>query len=135
MPEQDQESFVKEHREDAGTHIHATIRVVIPVRKRKEVLMILRSIVEQTRHIEGCNGCRLYQDLQDERALMLQESWAGEKALRRHLRSEAFRHILLVVEMATEAPEIRFDWISRSTGIETIKDARAERKTLTGMIA
>jgi quinol monooxygenase YgiN len=97
--------------------------------------MLLRSIVEQTRHIEGCAGCRLYQDLQDERALMLEESWAGEKALRRHLRSEAFRHILLVVEMATEAPEIRFDWISHSAGIETINDARLDRKPLTGMTA
>jgi hypothetical protein len=46
--------------------------------------------------------------------------------LRRHLRSETFRNVLLVVEMASEAPEIRFDRVSHSTGIGTIAQARGE---------
>jgi hypothetical protein len=44
--------------------------------------------------------------------------------LLRHLRSATFRNILLVVEMASQKPEIRFDRISHSTGIETIEQAR-----------
>lgn len=90
--------------------------------------MVLRATVEQTRHIEGCAGCRLYRDAQEVGALLIEESWTDKNALYRHLRSDAFQHILLVVEMAAEAPEIRFDWISRSTGIETVEAARGERK-------
>lgn len=133
MPEDDyQVSPAEVHRQDAGTRIRATVRVLIPARKRREALAVLGSIVEQTRHTEGCTGCRLYRDVQEVGALLIEESWTDKKALDRHLRSDAFHHILLVVEMATEAPEIRFDWISRSTGIETVEAARGERKTRNG---
>jgi hypothetical protein len=41
-----------------------------------------------------------------------------------HLRSDEYRNLLLILEMALEQPEIRFDTISGSTGIETIEKAR-----------
>ncbi len=41
-----------------------------------------------------------------------------------HLRSDEYRNLLLVLEMALKEPEIRFDTISSSTGIETIEKAR-----------
>jgi hypothetical protein len=46
--------------------------------------------------------------------------------LQRPLRSATFRNILLVVEMASQTPEIRFDRISHSTGIDTIEQAREQ---------
>jgi quinol monooxygenase YgiN len=55
---------------------------------------------------------------------MIEEIWASREGLQRHLRSATFRNILLVVEMASQAPEIRFDRISHSTGIDTIEQAR-----------
>jgi hypothetical protein len=36
--------------------------------------------------------------------------------------------VLLVVEMAVEPPEIRFDAISNSTGLETIEKARSQAR-------
>jgi hypothetical protein len=57
---------------------------------------------------------------------MLEEMWAGETALHKHLRSADFRNVLLVVEMASEPPEIRFDRISSSTGLNTIGEVRSE---------
>jgi len=41
-----------------------------------------------------------------------------------HIRSDEYRNLLMVLEMALEQPEIRFDIISSSTGIETIEKAR-----------
>jgi quinol monooxygenase YgiN len=69
-----------------------------------------------------------------EGALLLEESWGDEEALHRHLRSESFRHILLVVEMAAETPEIRFDWVDRSAGIEFVETARGHRGTPGGLV-
>ncbi len=108
------------------TSIHATIRIVVPAKKRKEALIILGATIEQTRLDEGCLSCRLYQDVLEERAIMLEEIWSGEEHLERHLRSDKFRTVLMVVEMAVQPPEIRFDRVSHSTGIRTIALARGE---------
>jgi quinol monooxygenase YgiN len=115
-----------EDQHEAKRRIDASIRIIIPAKKRKEALIILSSLIEQTKLEGGCISCRLYRDVQDERALMLEEIWTGEKDLERHLRSDKFLAVLLVVEMATEFPEVRFDLISHSTGIDTIEKARAK---------
>jgi quinol monooxygenase YgiN len=106
--------------------IHATIRMLLPAGKRKEALIIIGSMIERIKLEEGCISCRLYQDVLEKRALMLEEMWAGETALHKHLRSADFRKVLLVVEMAREPPEIRFDLISSSTGLNTIVEVRGE---------
>lgn len=124
---------VAEEPNDPGIRIHATIRMLIPARKRKEALVILGSMIERIRLEEGCLSCRLYQEVRKERALMFEELWAGDTGLRRHLCSATFRNILLVVEMATEAPEIRFDRISHSTGIDTIAQARGQLEPAPGV--
>jgi quinol monooxygenase YgiN len=100
--------------------------MLFETRKRKEALSILGSMIERINLEDGCISCRLYQDILDERALMLEEMWAGEPNLHKHLRSVDFRNVLLVVEMASEPPEIRFDRISSSTGIRTIIEVRGE---------
>ena len=107
--------------------ICATIRISLTARRYKEARDILASMIERINLEEGCISCRLYRDVLEERALMLEEMWTGETALHKHLRSADFRNVLLVVEMASETPEIRFDWISSSTGIETVEAARGER--------
>jgi quinol monooxygenase YgiN len=106
--------------------VHATIRLNISTKNRKEALMILGSMIEQTKLEEGCISCRLYQDVHQEGALMLQERWSSEKDLQRHLRSDKFHTVLLVVEMATEPPEIRFESSAHSAGVEVIEQARAQ---------
>ncbi|MFY9941302.1 MAG: antibiotic biosynthesis monooxygenase family protein [Desulfobacterales bacterium] len=109
---------------DPEIRIHATFRMLIPAKKRKEALVILGSMIERIKLEAGCISCRLYQEVKGTRAVMLEEIWASREGLLRHLRSAAFRNILLVVEMASQAPEIRFDRISHSTGIDTIEQAR-----------
>ena len=59
---------------------------------------------------------------------MLEELWTSNEELRHHLRSDEYRRILLVVEMAAEPPEIRFDTIAHSTGVETIEQARIQNR-------
>ena len=46
----------------------------------------------------------------------------------RYLRSDQYHKVLLVLEMALKQPEVRFDIISRSTGIETIEKARSHTR-------
>jgi quinol monooxygenase YgiN len=104
--------------------IRASIRVLLPPEKRNEALIILKSVIKQTELEPGCISCRLYQDSSKKHALMLEEIWDSETDLQHHLGSDKFLTVLLVVEMSIERPEVRFDVISHSTGMETIEKVR-----------
>ena len=104
--------------------ILATIRMIIPPKKRDGALKKLRSVVEPCQDDPNCLSCHIYGDLQEKDVLMIEEIWRAEENLDLHLRSDEYRNLLLVLEMALKQPEIRFDTISNSTGIETIEMAR-----------
>jgi quinol monooxygenase YgiN len=106
--------------------IQATIRMLLPPQKRAEGLKILRSVAELCRDDPGCIGCHIYRDLQKKNLLMLEQVWRSEEDLDLHIRSDEYRNLLLVLEMATEFPKVRFDVISHSTGMDTIEKARAK---------
>jgi len=124
MPKPRRTHPATEEHPEVEIRIHATVRICLPARRRKEARDILASMIEWIKLEEGCISCRLYQDILEKHALMLEEIWVGETNLHRHLRSDEFRNVLLVVEMASEPPEIRFDRISSSTGISTVMEVR-----------
>jgi quinol monooxygenase YgiN len=104
--------------------IRSTIRMLIPQEKQSEALDILGSMIEEVQFEPGCISSRLYRGVKDERSIMIEELWECEEDVRRHLRSKKYGKILMVIEMASEFPEIRFDIISGSSGLETIEKER-----------
>ena len=105
--------------------VHATIRMLMEPKDIKETLEILRRVVEHTRVEPGCISCCIYQDVQQERAIMLEELWSSQEDLRTHLCSTDYQRILLLLEMAHTQPEIRFSTILASRGFEAIAEARS----------
>ena len=59
---------------------------------------------------------------------MFEETWRSEKDLGHHLRSDEYLNMLLVIEMGLKHPEVRFNTVSTSTGIETIEKARSHTR-------
>jgi quinol monooxygenase YgiN len=108
--------------------ILATVRMAIPPQKSGEVLKILRSMAEQCRDHPGCLGCHIYEDLEEKNVLVLEEVWRAEEDLDYHLRSGEYLNLLLILEMSVKQPEIRFDTISGSAGIEAIEKARSRAR-------
>jgi quinol monooxygenase YgiN len=104
--------------------ILATVRMAIPPQKRDEALKILRLTAEECGIQPSCLSCRIYEDVREHGVLMFEERWRSQEDLERHLRSDGYYKVLLVMEMALELPDIRFDTISGSTGIETVEKAR-----------
>ena len=96
--------------------------------KLDDALQILHSIIERIRAETGCLSCSVFQDKENECMLVYEEKWKNDETLQRHLRSEEYKKILLVMEMATTHPEIRFDTISHSSGVETIEQARIRKE-------
>lgn len=103
----------------------STIRMVLPVEKYHDALRVFRILVMQYRDCPGCLSFHIYRDTELENVLMLQGNWETEEKLGQHIRSNEYRNLLLVLEMSLEQPEIRFDTISSSTGIETIEQLRS----------
>jgi len=108
--------------------VRSIIRMLIPLEKQSEALEILGSMIEQTQFEPGCLSCRLYRGVEDTLAIMLEELWLSEEDVQRHLRSDKYHKVLLVVEMAVEPPEIRFDTIALSMGVERIEQARTHTR-------
>jgi quinol monooxygenase YgiN len=109
-------------RKDMGV-VHSTIRMLIPLKKQSEALEILQTVSAQIQFNPNCISTHLYRGVDDGRAVMIEERWTSDEHVIQHLRSDIYRRILLVVEMAEEPPEIIFDVIERSTGIEKIEKA------------
>ena len=109
--------------------VHSSIRITIPSNKRIEAQKILMSLAERTRVESGCINCNIYQGIDDTNIIMIDQLWQSNEDLERHLRSDDYLKLLLIVEMALKKPEIRFDTISNSTGFDTIEK---DRSTLHG---
>ena len=106
----------------------ASIRMIIPLKERDGALKILISTAEQCKIHPGCLGCHIYDDVQENNVLMFEEMWRNEEDLAQHLRSKEYQDVLLVMEMALKHPEVRFNTVSISTGIETIEKARSSKE-------
>jgi quinol monooxygenase YgiN len=104
--------------------IIATMKIMVHPAKRDDALAILHSVTQQARIDPECISSSVYCDVESVNVIILEELWSNEEALERHLRSDDYYKVLLVAEMALAPPEIRFDTISSSAGIEFVNKAR-----------
>jgi quinol monooxygenase YgiN len=109
--------------------IIAMVRVVVPGSKRAEVLQALRLLRGPTAARMGCVSCHVYRDDEHENALLLLQQWASEEDLDRYIRSDLYSTILAVMETASEPPDIRFDTVACTAGVELVEAARHGRGT------
>ena len=107
----------------------AMVRVVVPESKRVEVLQALRLLRGPTAARMGCDSFHVYRDDEHENALLLLQQWASEADLDRYIRSDLYSTILAVIETAIEPPDIRFDTIAATAGVELVAAVRHGRAT------
>ena len=70
-------------KKGAELMVHATIGMDIPREKAREALEILRSMAERTRVEPGCISCRIYHDVQEDHAIMIEELWRSQEEVER----------------------------------------------------
>jgi quinol monooxygenase YgiN len=92
--------------------------------KRKDLSKALYSSLGPTRVEPGCVECRLYQDCSDTNTHYLESRWETSDDLIRHIRSDAFKRLLLLMELGAEAPSIEFFTVSDVKGLDFIEAAR-----------
>ncbi len=105
--------------------ISFTLRLLVPSARRQKLLQSVEALLPPTRVQPDCVSARLYIDAEDANRLILIEQWTSRAALDRHLNSESSRVIVAAMELSLEPPEVRFDTIQHSGGIEVFTQARA----------
>ncbi len=100
------------------------LELVLPNRKREDILDILKSVETQTRLKTGCVNCGIYIGCNDERTVLYFEAWHTREDLYAHIRSDLYFRILAAIDLAAKVPELHFHEVSDSAGIELIKSLR-----------
>jgi quinol monooxygenase YgiN len=104
--------------------IIGTVRILPPPDRHSAVLEVLRSVQGPVRAQAGCVTCDILDERGPEAAIVLLERWETAEALEAHLRSEAYARILGAVELSGSQPDIRFEHVSASEGLELVERLR-----------
>jgi quinol monooxygenase YgiN len=104
--------------------IIGTVRILPPAERYASVLEVLRSVQGPVRAQPGCASCDIYDEQGQEPAIVFIERWESQAALEAHLRSEMYRRILGAIELSGARPDVRFEHVSASEGIELIERSR-----------
>lgn len=107
--------------------IVCTLVLTLSETDRRKVIASLSPLIGSTRIQPGCRACSLLFDAEDSRRLVLWEEWDTQEHLDRHLRSEDYRRVLAAIELSQEAPQLRFDVVENTGGLEIVEAARMPR--------
>lgn len=97
------------------------LRITVPSKKRDAALEILRLFTGPKSVQLGCVTCQLYLDIDDANTLTLIEELESWKSLYMYILSDEFRNLLVVMDMASEPPEILVSMVSCSKGWDLVE--------------
>lgn len=103
--------------------VEATVRIVAPEEKRKELLDVLGSLQGPTEATKGCLGCHVLSDVSHESIVFYVVRWDDRRALEDHFRSERFRRLLPYIEMSLEPPQVEVNSLNHIGGLSIILEA------------
>ena len=103
------------------------IAILVAPEKREDLRRALGSLVEPTRVEPGCISCDLYCDAGNQNRFCFETRWESEQELIRHIRSDRYRNLLILLELSSEPPSVEFHDVVQTKGMEFIRSVREER--------
>ena len=104
--------------------IVTSTKISIKPENHKEFLQTLNSLIGRIRGGKGCLGYNLYRDVENDNDFVIVEEWETQADLDNHLRSDRFGVLLGALNLLSDTPEIRFNTLAHTVGIEAIKSFR-----------
>lgn len=102
--------------------ILATLRMNVQPERRSDLLETMRGMLEPVRVERGCISYCLYEDVEDRNTFILVEEWKTQSDLERHIRTDNQRRILALMDILSEQPDLQFNTVSHTSGMELIED-------------
>jgi len=99
--------------------------ISVPHGKRQELGKALASLIGPIQVQPGCLSCRLFQAWPLDNGLQIEARWENEEDLIRHLRSDFYKRLLLLMELGATPPVLEFLTVVEFRGLELVEAARA----------
>lgn len=93
-----------------------------------EAAAALRSLVGPVRSEPGCRSTRFMTEAGDRCQLIWTEEWRSIEDFKLHLRTEAFRRVLAVIELAAGPPVVEIDDVSSRRGFELVEEILSQTR-------
>lgn len=92
----------------------------------ERALQVLLSDVGRTEALSGCMSCSVSRDAVELDRVIYRLEWESEASLKKHLRSEAFRRVLVAVDMCMEEPRVEIGSMSGRRGLAYLREMWGE---------
>ena len=96
--------------------------MIVRPERRSDLLETMRGMLEPARVERGCLSYRFYEDVENSNAFILLEEWATQEDLERHIAKDNQRRILGLMDLLSEKPELRFNTVLHTAGMDLIED-------------
>ena len=101
-----------------------SVRIVVTPAKREQLRRALAAWAGPTAVESGCVSCRILQEGSDLDAFCYQAQWRSRDDLLRHLRSEHYKRLLMLMDLGSEPPVVEFHTVAETRGLDLIEFAR-----------
>lgn len=100
------------------------ISIVAARGKGQEMGRSLASLVGPIQVQKGCLSCRVFQAWPDLSELKVETCWGDKNDVIRHLQSDTYKSLLLLMELSPVAPVLAFYTVLEVQGLDLVKTAR-----------
>lgn len=91
---------------------------------RQKLGSALASLMGPTQVQPGCLSCRVFEDWQCPGEFRIEANWESEQDLTRHLQSDAYKSLLLLMELSPTSPIVAFYTVEKVRGLDLVEEAR-----------
>jgi quinol monooxygenase YgiN len=104
-----------------------TLLKIVPMAGKRDVLLeILHSIEDSLRGRTACIDCGVFEQPEEERAILYFDQWLSLEDLSVHVRSELYLRMLVAMELAERPPEVNFHEIAVTKELTWVKAQRVK---------
>ena len=100
------------------------IGISAPDGRKQQMGSALVSLTGPTHVQAGCLGCRLFQNWQEPYEFLIEAEWAAEGDLIRHLQSDTYKQLLLLMELSPRPPVVQFYTVQDVRALDLVQEAR-----------
>jgi len=100
------------------------VSIAVRPEKREELRRALSAWRGPAGVEQGCLSCQILQEFDGSGAIWYVAQWGSENDLLRHLRSDHYKRLLVLMDSADEPPLIQFHNVMKTAGLELVQHAR-----------
>jgi quinol monooxygenase YgiN len=101
------------------------MRISVPHHEKQEFTKALESLISSLQVQPGCLSSQLSQVWPNQNGLHVEARWENEEYLVHYLRSQAYKRLLLLIELSAGPPVVEFFKVLEIRGLDLVEQARS----------